>query len=307
MSSDTSLSALPSGWMDIDFGPALRARLGAVMSARSGGVSQGPYAQCNLGDHVQDDPAAVAHNRTLFAAHLQARPAWLTQVHGNRVIRLTHGRSGGQAFNPADQAASDTRWQPESDGAITTEPGLACTVMVADCLPLLLAAPEGRGVGALHAGWRGLAGAGAMAGQGIVHTGVEALCEATSCDPADVVAWLGPCIGPQHFEVGSDVLMGFGADPQDATGHPRFRLRKPDAASTGSNGHESQSVPQTQQAQQTKWLADLPGLARDILQGCGVTRISGGNWCTVSDASRFFSFRRDRITGRQAAAICLRE
>lgn len=270
------------------------------MSARAGGISQAPYAQCNLGDHVQDDPQAVAHNREVFAAQLQARPAWLTQVHGNRVIRLTHGASGGDLFNPVDLNGS--LGQPEADGALTTEPGLACAVMVADCLPLLLTAPEGRGVAALHAGWRGLAGAGAMAGRGIVHTGVAALCEAASCDPADLSVWLGPCIGPRHFEVGADVLIGFGVGPQGATTHLRFKSRHPDPGSKdGISGGGEQGTPQP------KWLADLPGLARDILQRCGVQRISGGTWCTVSDASRFFSFRRDRVTGRQAAGICLRD
>ncbi|MBI2732658.1 MAG: peptidoglycan editing factor PgeF [Aquabacterium sp.] len=253
------------------------------MSARAGGISQGPYAHCNLGDHVQDDAPAVAHNRSLFAAALQARPVWMTQVHGNRVIRLT---GDADFLGPHGQVV-----QPEADGALSTEPGLACTVMVADCLPVLLAAPEGRGVAALHAGWRGLAGAGSMQGQGIVHTGVAALCEASSCDPADLRAWLGPCIGPAHFEVGADVLTGFGVDPQAARGHPRFMPRVPlGEAEAGA----------------AKWLADLPGLARDTLGCLGVTRVSGGAWCTVSDASRFFSFRRDRVTGRQAAAICLR-
>ncbi|TAK90474.1 MAG: peptidoglycan editing factor PgeF, partial [Aquabacterium sp.] len=263
--------------------------------------SQSPYAHCNLGDHVQDVPQAVAHNREAFAAQLQARPAWLTQVHGNRVIRLTHGTSRGDMFNPADQLMAGAHLQPEADGAITTEPGLACTVMVADCLPLLLAAPEGRGVGALHAGWRGLAGAGAMAGRGIVHTGVAALCEAASCEPADLVVWLGPCIGPQHFEVGADVLIGFGVDPDSAVPHPRFKPCQPNVGSSRAG-----LAPGTVAVSPPKWLADLPGLARDILQGCGVMRVSGGNWCTVSDASKFFSFRRDGVTGRQAAGICLR-
>lgn len=285
--------------MAIDFGAGLSPRLGAIMSARAGGISQAPYAQCNLGDHVQDDPQAVAHNREVLAAQLQARPAWLTQVHGNRVIRLTHDVSRGDDVNPADLNGSLA--QPVADGAFTTEPGLACTVMVADCLPLLLAAPEGRGVAALHAGWRGLAGAGPMVGRGIVHIGVAALCEAASCDPAELSVWLGPCIGPRHFEVGADVLIGFGVDPQGAMPHPRFKRRQPDlGANDGSlgAGATAEAPP--------KWLADLPGLARDILQGCGVKRISGGEWCTVTDASRFFSFRRDRVTGRQAAAICLR-
>lgn len=278
--------------MDIDLGDALRGRVGALMSARGGGISQGPHALCNLGDHVQDDPQAVSHNRAVLARQMQARPIWMTQVHGNRVIQLSHAD-----LPPASADGAPTpALQPQADGAITTEPGLGCTVMVADCLPVLLAAPEGRGVGALHAGWRGLAGAGAMGGKGIVHTGVEALCEAASCEPADLLAWLGPCIGPAHFEVGADVLIGFGVDPHaDARAtHARFRMRQqPDAM-----------APSTQA--EPKWLADLPGLAGDLLRTLGVQQILGGTWCTVSDASRFFSFRRDRATGRQAASICLR-
>ena len=285
--------------MAIDWGAGFPHRLGAIMSARAGGISQGAHAHCNLGDHVQDDPAAVRHNREVFASHLQARPVWLTQVHGNRVIRLTHGTADGAFVNPADLAGACTPVQ--ADGAITTEPGLACTVMVADCLPVLLAAPEGRGVAALHAGWRGLAGAGEMAGRGIVHTGLDALCEAASCDPQDLRAWLGPCIGPQHFEVGPDVLIGFGVDPTATEPLLRFTPRHP--ASERPRHWQAEG---DQASPRPTWLADLPGLARDILRGHGVQHILGGRWCTVSAPSRFFSFRRDRVTGRQAAGICLR-
>lgn len=284
---------LPPGWLDIDLGADLHGRVGALMSARAGGISAGSYAQCNVGDHVKDDPSAVAHNRGLFANALQAQPVWMTQVHGNRVIRL---RRDADFLGPQGQVA-----QPEADGAVTTEPGLACTVMVADCLPVLLSAPEGRGVAALHAGWRGLAGAGSMEGKGILHTGVQALCEAASCDPADLRAWLGPCIGPAHFEVGADVLVGFGLDPQFARGHLRFK-----PLGLARDATQSPSTFQGCEPAAFKWLADLSGLARDVLGGLCVTRISGGLWCTVSDNSRFFSFRRDRVTGRQAAGICLR-
>jgi YfiH family protein len=294
MTTNSPPSALPSGWMTIDFGAHLQHRVGALMSARAGGVSRAPYAHCNLGDHVNDEPQAVVRNREVFGAHLQSRPVWLTQVHGNRVIRLTHGLPVGDVFNPADHPGGDSPVQPQADGAITTEPGLACTVMVADCLPVLLAAPDGRGVAALHAGWRGLAGAGGMAGRGIVHSGIEALCEAASCDPHELQAWLGPCIGARHFEVGPDVLIGFGVDPGGATTPARF-----------TRCHQGQLALPDGSAE-AKWLADLPGLAGDILLRCGVHQVSGGTWCTTSDRSRFFSFRRDSITGRQAAGICLR-
>ena len=155
---------------------------------------------------------------------------------------------------------------------------MACTVQVADCLPVLFAAPGGRAVGAAHAGWRGLAG-------GVVEATVDAVCAAAGCSPSDLDAWLGACIGPQHFEVGADVLDAFGALPDNAhqsasAARSRFRPSRPD-----------------------KWLADLPRLARDRLAAAGVARISGGSWCTVADASRFFSYRRDGITGRMAAAV----
>jgi YfiH family protein len=284
--------ALPSGWIQPDLGADWADKVHALMSARAGGVSLGPYAHCNLGDHVKDDPIAVTHNRHLLEHAMQAKAVWLTQVHGNRLVRLSHGPSsdmpgpdGLWVINPHDDLG-----QPQADGALTTEPRLACTVMVADCLPVLLAAPEGRGVAALHAGWRGLAGAGDMQGQGILHTGIKALCDATGADPADLRVWLGPCIGPTQFEVGADVLLGFGVDPADAASQKYFTPKK-------SVEPGDLVVP--------KWLADMPGLARDTLTKLGVRHINGGHWCTVSDPSRFFSFRRDGVTGRQAASISL--
>lgn len=233
-------------------------RVGALMSTRAGGVSCGVFDSLNLGTAVGDDPARVTENRARFARALGAAPTFLKQVHGRRVVRLP-----------------TTDPLPEADACVTTEPGVACVIQVADCLPVLLAAPDARGVAAAHAGWRGLAG-------GVLEAAVEALCDAAGCVPAEVEAWLGPCIGPRRFEVGADVLEGFGLAP-DAR-HPRF-------------------VPQAG----GKWLADLPSLARDRLQAIGVARIDGGSWCTVEDASRFFSFRRDRPlhgnSGRLAAAI----
>jgi YfiH family protein len=300
--------------MRIGFGTDFDDRIGALMSARAGGISQAPYEHCNLGDHVRDDPGAVERNRAAFAQALQAVPMWLTQVHGRRIVRLSRDHGHVQrsplgetpslvdtlsSFNPETDAE-----QARADGALTTERGLACTVMVADCLPVLLAAPEGKGVAALHAGWRGLAGAGDMNGQGIVHAGVLALCEATGVDPSDLRGWLGPCIGPKRFEVGSDVLTGFGVDPANAKGHPRFRPHR----HFMGDGTESRldADRMCHPALPGKWLADLAGLARDTLASVGVHRVDGGHWCTVSDASRFFSFRRDGVTGRQAAAIFIR-
>jgi YfiH family protein len=250
------LGALVPDW-DVD------RRVGALMSTREGGVSRPPYDSFNLGRAVGDDPAAVAENRRRFEAALGAPPRWLSQVHGARVVRWRGG--------------TDTL--PETaDAAITTEPGIACTVTVADCLPLLLAASGARGVGAAHAGWRGLAA-------GVVEATVDALCEAAACTPADLVAWLGPCIGPRRFEVGRDVLEAFDDDPE-APG-PCF---VPHVRADGSAG----------------WLADLPRLARYRLAARGVKQVSGGRWCTAEDESRFFSHRRDRVTGRMAAAVWLR-
>ena len=234
-------------------------RLGALMTTRNGGVSAAPFDSLNLGRSAGDDRVAVDENRRRFEAALGVPTRYLSQLHGTRVARLTHA-----------VAASS-----EADAAITTEPGLACTVMVADCLPVLLAAPAARGVGAAHAGWRGLAG-------GVLETTVHALCEAAACEPAELSAWLGPCIGPRQFEVGADVLDAFGP-----TAAPHFVERQ------RADGL-------------LRWLADLPALARERLQAAGVTRVSGGTWCTVEDRLRFFSFRRDRVTGRMAAAIFIR-
>ena len=240
------------------------------MTARAGLTlsmpSRAPYDDFNLGNHVGDALSDVDRHRQDLAAILRADPVWLQQVHGHHMLRLSR-----------DNLAQLS--EARADGVFTTEPGLVCAIMVADCLPILLAAPEGRGVAALHAGWRGLAGAGDdMKGRGIVDTGLAALCEATACDPVDVQVWLGPCIGPGSFQVGADVLAGFGLDP--AVAHPRFVRQS-----------------------QGRWLADLAGLAADRLWALGVKNIDGGQWCTVAETSRFFSFRRDGVTGRQAACI----
>ncbi len=163
----------------------------------------------------------------------------------------------------------------KADAAITTEPGVACTVMVADCLPVLLAAPDGRGVAAAHAGWRGLL-------NGVIEMAARELCEASGCEPGELVAWLGASIGPRRFEVGAEVRGAFmQVSPQALE---RF-------AAAGAPG---------------KWLADLPALARDRLAALGLARVGTANACTVEDSSRFFSFRRDGLTGRMAAAVWLR-
>jgi YfiH family protein len=247
---------------DWDAGP----RVGAAMSTRGPGASAPPFGGFNLGDHVGDDPAAVQANRAAWARRLGARPAYLKQVHGTTVVHL------GPDAPDAPPA--------EADAAVTSAPGVACTVLVADCLPVLLAATDGRAVGAAHAGWRGLAG-------GVVEAALRALCDSADCTPADVAAWLGPCIGPRRFEVGAEVLAAFGAATCRADAARRFTPRpRPDGS--------------------PRWLADLAGLARDRLASAGVLRVAGGRWCTVEDASRFFSFRRDGVTGRMAASVWIR-
>lgn len=237
-------------------------RVGAFMSLRSGGVSAPPFDSLNLGDHVGDDPQAVVRNRSRFVRALGARPVWLNQVHGAQVV---------------DASAHLDGPRPTADASWTSEPGIACVIGVADCLPVLLAARNEGAVGAAHAGWRGLAA-------GVLEAALAAVCRAASCSPLDVEAWLGPAIGPDHFEVGEDVLEAFG-------GGSHFHPRPPGAHPDG----------------RPRWLADLPGLARQRLQSAGVRRIADAGLCTVSHPDRCFSYRRDRQTGRMAAAVWLRD
>jgi polyphenol oxidase len=232
----------------------------ALMSTRPGGVSRPPFDSMNLGALVGDEAAAVAENRSRWAAALGARPVWLNQVHGGRVVRI---------------GADDVGREPATaDAAWTDQPGLACTVLVADCLPVLFACRDGRAVAAAHAGWRGLAG-------GVLEATLAALREGAGAAPEAVVAWLGPSIGPHAFEVGADVLQAFGAgDGSD----PRFVFRP---RADGS----------------PRWLADLPALASERLVKAGVHQVHASGLCTLEDPSSFFSFRRDGRTGRLAASV----
>lgn len=249
----------PAGWLVPTWSSA---HVGALMSTRDGGVSRGVHASMNVGTAVGDDPDDVAQNRRLYAAACGAKPIFLRQVHGNRVVRV----------GMAD--ALDDASVHEADACVTTEPGVACTIQAADCLPVLLAAPQGRAVGAAHAGWRGLAA-------GVIEAAVSQVSALAGCAPQEIEAWLGACIGPCAFEVGADVLQACGVEPSRAgEADSRFQASSPD-----------------------KWLVDLPALARDRLARAGVQRVSGGTWCTVEDRSRFFSFRRDGRTGRMAAAV----
>ena len=238
------------------------------MTERRGGVSAAPWDAMNLGNHVGDDPQAVAHNRQLLAQTLAARPVFMEQVHGVHVLALT--------LDTPDGLQADACW--------TEQPGVVCTVMVADCLPVLLCDDRGHWVAAAHAGWRGLAG---QQGQGVLESLWQQL-QAQGAQAEHTQAWLGPCIGPQAFEVGPEVRDAFVQDGLDLAAH--FK-------------------PQPQ----GRFLADLAGLARWRLQQLGIDQLSGNDsqlgWCTVGQPSRFFSHRRDsRIlgaTGRMAACIWL--
>jgi len=234
----------------------------AACSTRAGGVSLAPYDTLNLGDHVGDREEAVAENRARFARELQAKPVFLKQVHGWEVVRLD----------------ADTPHGTEADACWTKERGIACTMMVADCLPVLLADTQGQVVGAAHCGWRGLAG-------GVLEALWRAIAPQVQGDPRRMLAWLGPCIGPEAFEVGSEVRDAFLA--QDAGAAGCFRPH----ATPG------------------KLLADLQSLARRRLHALGITALHGNDgstaWCTVNNPSRFYSHRRDRVSGRFAAGVWL--
>ena len=222
----------------------------ALITTRAGGVSTGPFASFNLGVRAGDDPQAVAANRTRLNALLPQAPRWLRQVHGSLVVE-------------ADTLSEE----PEADAAIARRPGTVCAVLVADCIPVLLVDRAGTTVGIAHAGWRGLA-------RGVIENTVRTMASAGR----DLIAYLGPGIGPAAFEVGNDVREAFLA--RDASAAAAFK-------------------PHTE----GKWLADLFLLARQSLQRAGVREIHGGALCTYSDTQRFFSYRRSRTTGRMAAVI----
>ena len=224
----------------------------ALQTTRNGGVSLPPWASFNLGDHVGDASAAVAANRELLRACLPGDPSWLTQVHGTVAVDIDSG--------PKVSAG---------DAAYSRRPGHVCVVMTADCLPVLFCDRRGSIVAAAHAGWRGL-----LAGV------LERTVAAMQVDGGDILAWLGPAIGPQCFEVGGEV--------RDA-----FTVADPGAGVAFSPGLPG------------KWLCDIYLLAGQRLRSVGVTAISGGGACTVSEAERFYSYRRDGVTGRMASLIWL--
>ena len=242
--------------------PDLPPNVGALATTRRGGVSRGRYDDglggggLNLGDHVGDRAEDVDRNRSRLQPALPSQPSWLSQVHGNRVV-------------DAQPAAE----RQQADASIAVGPGVACAILSADCLPVLLCDTTGRAVGAAHAGWRGLAG-------GVLQNTVARM---QAAGAGDLLAWLGPAIGPQQFEVGQDVWDAFVG--LDANACSAF-VALPDRPG--------------------KYLADIYHLARQILRKAGVGKVYGGGFCTVSDTKRFYSYRRDGVTGRMASLIWLK-
>ena len=219
----------------------------ALSTLRTGGHGQGVYASFNLGAHVGDEPANVMENRRRLRELLPSEPVWLTQVHGTSVV---HADAPGELIG---------------DASVSLRAGVVCTVMTADCLPILLCDRSASRVAAIHAGWRGLA-------DGVVEAAIEAL------DGQELMAWLGPAIGPEAFEVGDEVRQAF--------------IRRLERC-------ESAFRPSTDD----RWMADLYTLARLELEKLGVEAVYGGEYCTFSDPERFFSYRRDGQTGRMATLI----
>jgi YfiH family protein len=240
---------LPEGWIVPDW-PA-PAAVRAFVTTRAGGVSEGPHASMNLGLASGDLPERVARNRAILASHLPAAPRWLRQVHGTAVAEA--GQEGEGA----------------ADAVVARVPGAACAVLTADCLPVFLCDAAGAAVAVAHAGWRGLAA-------GVLERTVERM----GIGGARLMAWLGPAIGPQAFEVGAEVRAVFVAHDGEARG-AFVELRE------------------------GKYLADLYALARQRLAACGVTQVSGGGLCTWTDSGRFFSYRREPLGGRMASVAWL--
>jgi YfiH family protein len=239
-------------WLQADW-PA-NSRVRTLVTTRNGGVSPAPYASLNLGTHVADDPARVAENRALLRSQLPAEPVWLNQVHGIAVCR-------------ADTASGVV----DADASVTRQSQTVCAIMTADCLPVLLCDRQSSVVAAAHAGWRGLC-------NGVL----EATISAMDAPAADLLAWMGPAIGPDAFEVGAEVRAAFMA-------------------------HDPASGSAFSPIGDDKYLADIYQLARQRLQAAGVSSIHGGGLCTVIERDRFFSYRRDGRTGRMASLIWLED
>jgi polyphenol oxidase len=235
-------------WLEADW-PA-PTNVHAVTTLRTGGVSQGYFASLNPATHVGDEPDSVSQNRQIIRTMLDlpSGPVWLNQTHSNRAIEAV--------ATPSPQLA---------DACYTDQHGVVCAVMTADCLPLLVCSCDGSEIAAIHAGWRGLL-------DGVIDNTLSAL------HHKDVLIWLGPAIGPECFEVGSEVRELFVGKSADYT--PAFTPKSAE-----------------------KWLADIYQLARINLTKLGIEKIYGGNFCTVTDEERFYSYRRDKHTGRMTTLI----
>jgi polyphenol oxidase len=231
-----------------------------AVTTREGGISQQPYQSLNLGDHVGDDPKCVLANRALLSKFLPNEPIWLNQVHGVKV------------------STPDARLQ-QVDAIVTNKPNEVLAIMTADCLPVLFTSESGDVIGAAHAGWRGLC-------NGILENTVKEMQLLSGASSAkNMLAWLGPAIGPKAFEVGTDVLEAY----QNA------KIPFPDQSFVAISNKPG------------KYLANLYLLARSRLESVGLHQIYGGNYCTVSQAEQFFSYRRDGVTGRFASLIWVSE
>ena len=263
-----------SAWLAADWPAPDNVR--AFTTLRSGpGVSVAPFDRFNLGARCGDDPDAVARNRQALIeqAALPAAPNWLRQVHGTQVVRFgalapSPARRGGLGRGAVGSLDPEG---PEADAAVTSSANTVLAILTADCLPVLFAAADGSEVAAAHAGWRGL-------GAGVLERTVEAM----RTSPDRLIAWLGPAAGPQAYEIGAEVFEAFvSRDPRAGSA---FAATRP--------GH---------------WHVDLYALARLRLADAGVRRVSGGGLCTISDAARFYSHRRDQRSGRMATLIYRRD
>ena len=227
------------------------ANVKSLQTTRRGGFGVVPYNSLNLGSHVQDNPLTVAQNRQLLSRYLPSEPVWLNQVHGVEVVD-----------------AAQCECIPDADASFSHQNQVVCVTMTADCLPILLCDRKGTVVAAVHAGWRSLC-------DGVIEAAVKKM----QAPPADLMAWLGPAIGPDAFEVGAEVRAAFIA--KDAQSELAFTPRS------------------------DKWMGNLYLIAKQRLANLGVNAVYGGEECTYSQPEKYFSFRRDAVTGRMATLIWL--
>lgn len=240
----------------------VRSNIKALSSTRIGGVSEHPHNSFNLASHVEDSADRVVENRQLLKIHgrLPAEPCWLQQVHGTKILNAAKivNSSANTEFQHTEMTA---------DGSVSDKGNIVCVVQTADCLPLLMTTIKGNKVGAVHAGWRGLV-------SGIIEEAITAM----ATEPDQLLVWMGPAIGPAHFEVGEDVRQAF---------EKKYSNSKNIFSATGDK----------------KWHMNIYEAARNILHKNGVDQIYGGDYCTYTDENRFFSYRRDNVCGRMASMI----